>query len=178
MRHFIPFILTLILLLSSCAKEDIKLTLAKQEENIEKYIQQRYAENGIVRRNGANRIILDSAAVEVTDSLEYGDSLHFYYAAYIFTNSPSGLFATNVEEIASKAGLILNDQDFSVEKTLFSNECYIPGLVNGLYGVREGEHSLILFSAEHGFYDETVYNIPKLSALAYEVWIEKVIKNK
>ena len=123
-----------------------------------------------------NRVIIDSSYV--ADSLTFGDSLHFYYAGYVFNTSPSGLFATNVEQIANSAGLLLTDQDFAVEKVLFTEGCYIPGLVNGLYGVREGEHSLILFSAEHGFYNETVYNIPKLSALAYEVWIEKVIKNE
>ncbi|MBO7283768.1 MAG: hypothetical protein J6U71_01740 [Bacteroidales bacterium] len=172
----IAIIICLIIGVAACTKEDIKLTLAKQEENIEKYIQQRYSQNGIVRRNGSNRIIIDSAYV--ADSLVYGDSLHFYYAGYIFNTSPSGIFATNVEQLANSAGLVLTDQDFSVEKILFTEGCYIPGLVNGLYGVREGEHSLILFSAEHGFYNETVYNIPKLSALAYEVWIEKVIKNE
>ncbi len=176
MKKYIISICIALAAIAACTKEDIKLTLAKQEENIEKYIQQRYSQNGIVRRNGSNRVIIDSSYV--ADSLTFGDSLHFYYAGYVFNTSPSGLFATNVEQIANSAGLLLTDQDFAVEKVLFTEGCYIPGLVNGLYGVREGEHSLILFSAEHGFYNETVYNIPKLSALAYEVWIEKVIKNE
>ena len=52
----------------------------------------------------------------------------------------------------------------------------ISGLVNGLYGVRQGEHCILLFSARYGFYDSYVYNIPKLSALAYEIWVDRVIK--
>ena len=175
MRNLTTLIICLIAIVS-CTKEDIKLTIAKQEESIEKFIQQRYAQNGIVRRNGSNRVIIDSSYV--ADSLEFGDSLHLYYAGYVFTNSPAALFSTNIKELAEKAGLNLTDQEFTVWKTLYTEDCFIPGLVNGLYGVREGEHSLILFSAEHGFYNETVYNIPKLSALAYEVWIDKVIKNK
>lgn len=176
MKKIITILLVALGTIVSCTKEDIKITLAKQEENIEKFIQQRYAGNDVVRRNGSNRVIIDSSYV--ADSLMFGDSLHFLYAGYIFTSAPNSIFATNIEQLANSSGLILTEQDFSVEKVLFSEDCYIPGLVNGLYGVREGEHSLILFSAEHGFYDETVYNIPKLSALAYEVWIEKVIKNK
>lgn len=52
----------------------------------------------------------------------------------------------------------------------------VNGLENGMYGVKDGGHYLILFSAQYGFYDSYVYNIPKLSALAYEIWVDRVIK--
>lgn len=165
-------------LLSSCTKEDKELTIADQEAAIETYISQNFQDYKTVHRNGTNRIIIDSTVLALPDSLEYGDSLHFYYAGYIFTSSPSSLFSTNNETVAEENGYSVTDPDFSIRKILFSEDCMISGLVNGLYGVREGEHCILLFSAKYGFYDDYVYNIPKLSALAYEIWVDKVIKNR
>ncbi len=160
----------------SCAKDNKELTVADQEAAIDNYITRNFSDCRIVRRNGSNRIVLDSTVLSLPDSLEYGDSLHFYYAGYIFTSSPSQLFSTNNEAVASQGGYNITDPDFSVRKILFSPGCMMSGLENGLYGVREGEHCIVIFSAKYGFYDDYVYNIPKLSALAYEIWVERVIK--
>ena len=46
----------------SCANEDKKLTIADQEAAIDSYITQNYANNTVVRRNGSNRVILDSTS--------------------------------------------------------------------------------------------------------------------
>lgn len=165
------------LLLFSCAKESKELTIADQEASIDTYINQTFADYRIVRHNGSNRIIIDSTVLALPDSLEYGDSLHFYYAGYVFTSSPSMLFSTNSEYVAQESSYSVTAPDFSVRRILFTKDCMVSGLVNGLYGVREGEHCILLFSAKYGFYDDYVYNIPKLSALAYEIWVERVIKH-
>lgn len=161
----------------SCGKEDKKLTIAKQEEQIEAYITRNFADYPVVRRNGSNRIIIESAAVSVTDSLEYGDTLHIYYAGYIFTSAPSSLFATNVQSVAEQGGFNTTNPDYSVKKLIYKKNSLIPGLENGLWGVREKEHCIILFSAQHGFYDDAVYCIPPLSALAFEIWIDRLKKH-
>lgn len=162
--------------LISCANEDKKLTIADQEAAIDSYITQNYANNTVVRRNGSNRVILDSTSVNIPDSLMYGDSLYFYYAGYIFTNSPSRLFSTNNYDVAEESGFVISNRDYSVRKILYNKGCMVNGLENGMYGVKDGGHYLILFSAQYGFYDSYVYNIPKLSALAYEIWVDRVIK--
>ena len=169
----IPVLLAAIFSVLSCANEDKKLTIADQEAAIDNYINQNYSQNPVVRRNGSNRVILDSTSVNISDSLVFGDSLHFYFAGYIFNSSPSELFATNISEIAAQNGLVLSDADFSVMKIHFTEDCLVNGLVNGLYGVKDGGHYIILFSAQYGFYDSYVYNIPKLSALAYEIWVDE-----
>ena len=151
----------------SCANEDKKLTIADQEAAIDSYISQNYANNTVVRRNGSNRVILDTTSVNIQDSLVYGDSLYFYYAGYVFTSSPSTLFSTNNQTVAEESGFTLSDPDYSVRKILFTKGCLVNGLEN---------HCIILFSAQYGFYDSYVYNIPKLSALAYEIWVDRVIK--
>ena len=160
----------------SCANEDKKLTIADQEAAIDSYISQNYANNTVVRRNGSNRVILDTTSVNIQDSLVYGDSLYFYYAGYVFTRSPSTLFSTNNRTVAEENGFTLSDPDYSVRKILFTEGCLVDGLENGMYGVKDSGHCIILFSAQYGFYDSYVYNIPKLSALAYEIWVDRVIK--
>lgn len=170
-------ILAAAVLISSCSKEDKENTVADQEASIDSYITQNFQDYRVFRRNGSNRIVIDSTVLALPDSLEYGDSLHFYYAGYIFTTSPSQLFCTNSEYVAQESGYTVTDPDYSIRKTLFTSDCMVSGLVNGLYGVREGEHCVLIFSAKYGFYDDYVYNIPKLSALAYEIWVERVIKN-
>lgn len=161
--------------LSSCAKEDLQLTIANQESSIDSYINSRYADSTVIRKNGSNRIVIGHGSGP--DSLEFGDSLYFYYAEYVFTSSPSQLFDTNLREVAEQNNFQVTGADYSVRKIRFDRGRLVSGLENGLSGVREGEHSIIVFSAQYGFYNERLYNIPKMSALAYEVWIEKIIKN-
>lgn len=172
-------ILSVVLLSAvACSKQDKALTIADQEDAIDSYISGTLGDYPVVRRNGSNRVIIEPADISVTDSLEYGDSLYFYYAGYVFTSTPSTLFATNVEEVATQSGFEITNPDYSARKILYTDNCMISGLVNGLWGVRQGEHCIILFSAEYGFYDDAVYNIPSLSALAFEIWIDRVIKNE
>ncbi len=70
--------------LISCANEDKKLTIADQEAAIDSYITQNYANNTVVRKNGSNRVILDSTSVNIPDSLMYGDSLYFLLCRIYF----------------------------------------------------------------------------------------------
>ena len=70
------------LLLFSCNDEK-ELTIADQEAAIDSYISQNFQDYPVIRRNGSNRIKLDTTAITLEDSLEFGDSLHFYYAGYI-----------------------------------------------------------------------------------------------
>ena len=53
----------------------------------------------------------------------------------------------------------------------------VSGLVNGLVGAKKGEKCDIVFSAKYGFNNTVVYNVPKLSPLIFEVWIEDIVKN-
>ncbi len=166
----IPFLMSV-----SCTKQDRELTIIDQESKIDSYLSSYFKDSTIVRRNGSNKVIIQKGPG--TDSLYYGDSLYYYYAGYIFTSSPSSLFATNNEAVATESDFVLTNPNYNVEKILFSEKALIPGLVNGLYGSTTGEHSIIVFSAKYGYYNTRVYNIPKLSALIYEIWVQKVIKN-
>ena len=160
--------------LAGCAKEERELAYANQESAIEKYLQGKFPGDSVIRNNGANRVIIDSASS--ANILEYGDTLYLFYAGYVFNGSPSALFATNVQSVAESAKFTLTDADFSPLVVQYNKGVFVEGLENGLFGVGEGEHSIILFSAKYGFGNDAIYNIPKLSALLYEVWIDRIIK--
>ena len=130
MRHIMIAALATLAGAISCANEDKKLTIADQEAAIDSYISQNYANNTVVRRNGSNRVILDTTSVNIQDSLVYGDSLYFYYAGYVFTSSPSTLFSTNNQTVAEESGFTLSDPDYSVRKILFTKGCLVNGLEN------------------------------------------------
>lgn len=169
-KAILLFIMSVTLLSCSSDKE---ATIINQESSIDTYITRTFPDSLVIRNNGSNRVVMSRNTD--ADSLSFGDSLYFYYAGYVFTSAPSSLFATNIEELGTK--FAITNPDYSPMKILFTENCMVPGLVNGLYGTREGEHSIIIFSAKYGFYNDIVYNIPKLSALLYEVFIWKVIKN-
>lgn len=173
----IIFFLLIAAALTSCKKEDLLLTIAKQEEAIEKYIDSKFKDNEIVRNKGSNRVIVEKKG-DSDIILEKGDTLCFYYAGYVFSNGPSALFATNLKQVAESNHFSLTDPDFNIAKYVYSKKNFIEGLYNGLDNIKEGEHAVILFSAKYGFYDDIVYGIPKLSALIYEIWTDKIIKKK
>ena len=66
-------ILAAAVLISSCSKEDKENTVADQEASIDSYITQNFQGYRIFRRNGSNRIVIDSTVLALPDSLEYGD---------------------------------------------------------------------------------------------------------
>lgn len=183
MEHFSKYIIHLISvsaiigLLFSCSKEERDKTINSQEESISSYIKSTFKDSTVIIREGSNRIIIDHGYG--TDTLAFGDSLSFYYAGFTFNNGPSTLFATNDQTVADKNNFSITSQEdtFKEYSVLFESGSFIPGLVNGLYGVTEGEHCIIVFSARYGFGNKPVANVPALSALIYEVWIDKIKKN-
>lgn len=163
--------------IASCSKEDQELTIINQEQAIDKYIESKYKDSTVVINDGSRRIVIEKG--NPNKILEYGDSVYFYYAGTIFQNSgPSTLFATNVQEVAEAAGLILSSPDYNPVRMKYSKGCMIKGLELGFEGIAEREHSLIVFSARYGYGNDEVANIPKLSALMFEVWIEKIVKKQ
>lgn len=162
------------ILVSVACSNDVKLTLISQEESIDKYLGTTFKDSTIVRNNGSYRVVLERD--ELNPQAAIGDSLYIYYAGYIFTSAPSSIFATNLKAVAEQSGLQVTDPDYSVLKIKLEEGKLLPGLEYGLTGTHGGEHCIIIFAADLGFGNTKQYNIPKLSALAYEIWVERVIK--
>ena len=167
----ILYIICSVLLLASCTKEDRNLMLVNQEEAIDKYISS-LKNVRIVRNSGSNRLVATEG--KGLDSLEVGDTVNFYYAGYIFSSGKGSLFATNNPEVAQKAQFPLIG---GIESAVLGSGSLISGLDNGLLGAKAGEICQIVFSAKYGYENEAVYNVPKMSPLIFEVWVESIGKN-
>ena len=167
----ILYILCLCVALVSCTKEDRKLQLVSQEESIDKYITSLRGVR-IARNGGSNRLVY--AEGKGRDSLALGDSVKFFYAGYVFANGKGALFATNDTTVAKNNGFELSG---GVEKKVLSSKDMISGLANGLVGAKAGEKCDIVFSAKYGYDNDVVYNVPKMSPLIFEVWVEGIVKN-
>lgn len=158
-------------MLFSCTKEDRNNQLVTQEAAIDKYISS-LKNVRIARNSGSNRIVFTEG--KGLDSLALGDSVKFYYAGYIFSNGKGSLFATNDTTVAAKNGFELSG---GIENRVLSSKDLVSGLANGLVGAREGEKCEVVFSAKYGFDNDIVYNVPKMSPLIFEVWVEGIVKN-
>ena len=158
-------------MLFSCTKEDRNNQLVTQEAAIDKYISS-LKNVRIARNSGSNRIVFTEG--KGLDSLAVGDSVKFYYAGYIFSNGKGSLFATNDTTVAQKNGFELSG---GIERRVLSSKDLVRGLANGLVGAREGEKCEVVFSAKYGYDNDVVYNVPRMSPLIFEVWVEGIVKN-
>jgi len=162
--------------LLSCSANEKQNTIIRQEENIDKYLSSTFKDSVVIRRNGSNRVVYKPSLSQ--NVLEYGDTVYMYYAGFVFESRPTVLFATNWESVAQEQGFELTDMDKSILVVPYNEHSLIQGLNDGLYGIREGEGAVIVFSAKYGFGDSSVYAVPALSALLYQVLILKIDKSE
>lgn len=159
-----------VLTISSCMKSKLEVTYNNQESKIDSYISGKGEEYRSIRNGGANRLILKEGEGE---ELQADGLVSFYYAGYTFNGSfsASNLFVTNRQEIAEQAGWNLTDADYMIYEINLGDTKLIPGLKDGLLGVRAGEECEILFSGKYGFGNEQFGIIPANSALLYKIWV-------
>ena len=156
MKHLLRILLAALVSLTALSCESEKaLELVNQEAAIDKYITGHYADNTVVRNEGANRVILTEGTGA---TLAAGDTVDMQLTGYVFTTAPGTQYMSErVRTVVGKGKLL-------------------PGLDNGLIGAAEGENSLILFSAKYGYYDETVGVVPAMSALCFDVLVLEIVK--
>ena len=199
MKNKIFILLIVALAAGSCVKEKLETVYSKQDTQIDAYmtkarvvkrdsIKLEITPNAddptksdttrvkvewedsldVIYNNGAVRLVKTEGT---GDGLEEGGAVSFYYAGYVFTSSPSSLFATNHQETAEGAGFILTDEDYHIFEADMRNTEMLDGLRNGLIGVKSGEVCEIAFSGKYGFGDEVFGTIPVNSALLYKIWV-------
>ena len=158
------------LALSSCVKSKLEVTYNSQESKIESYIASKGDTYRSIRNGGANRLVTKEGEGE---ELQRNGFVSFYYAGYKFTGnfSASNLFVTNHQATAEQSGWNLTDADYQIYEINLGDAKLIPGLKDGLLGVRAGEECEILFSGKYGFGDEKFGIIPANSALLYKIWV-------
>ena len=156
---------------AGCTKQDRENTIISQEERIDDYISS-LADVEVVHNNGSNRVVVSPGSSTVAET---GDSIYMRFAAYIFSNGPGTLFASNDTSI-------VDNNDFSETESLYGEirlgtTDLVPGLEYGLEGVAEGEHCYIIFSAKYGFNNTVVGIVPKLSPLFFDIYVDRIVKN-
>ena len=152
----------------SCVKEKMETIYSKQDTQIDTYIAKQPDSLEVVYNNGSVRLIKTEGT---GPGLNAGGNVSFYYAGYVFTSSPSTLFATNHKETAAKEGFILTDDEYQIYEADMRSNGLIEGLKNGLLGVKSGEICEIAFSGKYGFGNEVFGTIPVNSALLYKIWV-------
>lgn len=141
---------------AACTIDDKMNTCVKQEESIESFIANHYADSTVyVTDTGISRIVMVHGN---GSEAKKGDSVLFSYQGYNFKNGPSDQFA----EGSFKAKLGSKD--------------LVIGLDEGMVGMQPGEEAYIAFSARYGFYDESVGTVDPMTALIYYVTLEDILK--
>lgn len=172
---YLTYLSITLLLIFSCSKEEEKLNNTRQEEMIEKYVSSLEGANVIFNDIGVWKIIENEGNNNII--AKPGDSIFFYYAAYIFSNGKGKIYDTNVKEIAIENNFNVDFNLFEIRKEVIGRGKLIKGMDIGLIGSKKNEESVIIYSAKNGFGDKQIGLIPKSSAHYVEVWI-KDIKQK
>ena len=162
--------------LSSCIKEKLETTYNKQESQIGTYIENALKKDEsytTVNNAGSNRLTYVHGEGE---ALEADGNVTFLYAGYIFNGSvtKSGMFTTNREESAIDAAWELTEVEYEPLTVNLKNSDLLPGLKNGLVGVKGGEECEIIFSGKYGFGHKGFGIVPANSALLYKIWVISV----
>jgi len=166
----------LILTAISCTKEDRKLTLIRQEEAIDQFVQS-LTKDTVYYRNGVVRAVLTPGIpAGDADTLAQGDTVYFYYAGHIFSKGKGELFYTNSDSVALSYNRNQGAEETQIRTGVVGEGRFLRGLENGFPGMSPGEHAYIIFNAEYGFGNIKVGMVPAMSPLLFEIWIERIVK--
>ena len=171
-------------LVLGCSKQ-AQTTYDKQETTISSFIEAQVKSDAtatVTYKNGTVRLTLhDTLGREGlrADSLAVGGTVSFYYAGYVLKGtsvSKDQLFATNHKKTADAAGWKISDTTaFKIETlSLDKDQNLLPGLYNGLEGVRNQDECYILFSGKYAYGSSKQGTIPARSALVYHVWVNSI----
>lgn len=171
-------LLSFVLFVFGCSKSDIETQYANQETRIESFLNAQLSANPeayTVSNGGVERLVLvEGSGAE----LESNGTVSFYWAGYVMNGNnltSNNLFATNVEELATAAGLDTSDSAvYSIRTLDLSDTELIEGLQKGMKGVKGGQECIILFSGKYGYGNKSLGTIPANAALAFHLWVESV----
>ena len=133
MRTYLVLLAGLLLAVASCTKEDRKLMLIKQEEEIDQFVQTLIKDTVYYQKGVVRAVLEPGKPVTPADTLTTGDTVYFYYAGHV---------------------------DY------------------GFMGMSAGEHAYLIFNAEYGYGNTTVGQVPLMSPLLFEIWIERIVKKQ
>lgn len=154
----------------SCMGTKLETTYNNQENQIDKYLSSQPDSLRVIRNGGSNRLVRIEGE---GPGLERNGFVSFYYAGYTFSGSfnSSNIFVTNHQATAEQSGWNLTDAEYELYEIDMQDVRLLPGLRDGLYGVKAGEECEILFTGKYGFGNNEFGIIPANSALLYKIWV-------
>ncbi len=169
--HIVVAAIVLAIGMAACGGEEEEL-LTKQQEAIEKYLDSKGLEYTI--EGGAYKVIVAAGATDGVRA-QRGDSLTFNYAAYVFTNSPNGLYATSwAHLVEGQKDLNTEYWDFSPARIKLGESPIIKGVENALENCCVGDSLQIFMPSELGYGAEEMGSVTKNTALMFIVKIENI----
>ena len=169
------WLLPFLIIACFCTKQDQENQLTKQEKEIDAFIS-RLQKDTVIYRSAASRVVLQRGA---GDTLAAGDSVYFYYAAYIFSSlgNRGTLFAAHPPDTIILSWPLPEWPDDYGSNTAGSGY-YFEGLDVGLIGMQAQEHAYVLCTSKYGFGKNQMGIIPKMSPLLFELWIDSIVKKE
>lgn len=168
-------IIFIIISLPSCGNDEYDNIVNNQEKTINELVKAKIKENPdwkYVYNKNSHRIIVKEGD---GNPMTKNGTVDFYYDIYILDGNEinsRNIVATN---------RIAADTDSTRKKSPafrlnLLNDNVIPGLRNGLEGVKSGEECYILCSNRQAFSQKEIGAIPKTAGLIYHLWIENIIE--
>jgi FKBP-type peptidyl-prolyl cis-trans isomerase len=172
-KLFALFVLFAVFGLSSCEKED---PIEKQEERIEAYIKAKRSRNPNMKLSNDGDVYYLYAPGDTTISVSPGDSVYFYYAGTLVTDTLR-YFDTNDKALADALKLDTDSKTFEPLGVIVGNNNLLPGLSIGLKMTHIGDRGEIIFNSDKGFGDKANGIVPPLSPLIFKVVITRIRRN-
>lgn len=180
-KYFI--LLFFITIFVACNSEE-DTSLAEQIVDIEDYLETAgydYELISGVYRFDRDTSISDSSSGLINSSnslvLEKGDSIFINYVAYVFDGGQSGVFDTNVLEIAEYLEYDLEARSFEPLGIKYGTTQVIKGLELGLSNVSAGDFITIIFPCNLGYDSSVVGLVPSMSALSFDIDVIDIKSN-
>lgn len=174
MRIFKILILTVFFW--GCKKDDT--FLIDQRTSFENYLTKQnlsYTVSGGVFRHVTNA---DREGYDQSALVEYGDSVTFDFAAYLYGSPLGNLYFTNVKEWLPSSASSLNTEywPFVPQRILLGRTQLIKGLTYGLVGSHESDSLLLFMTSDLCYGSHNVGVVQPDAPTVWSVKINKVVK--
>ena len=173
----ILYILVLAAAFGGC--KDDETYLDKQRTSFESYLSR--TDFSYTTPNGVYRYVAnaDREGYDREVPVEYGDSVSFDFAAYLFSSSIGALYYTNVKEwIPAKDLEVLNPEywDFSTRRIKLGSASLVKGLEYGLVNSRQNDSLLLFMTSDLVYGTENMGVVNPDQPVVWAVKIKKVVK--
>lgn len=155
--------------------------ILNQDQLIEKFVAN-LKSNGTIKEvtyaDGVTRGLISKG--NENQPVEQGDSVYFYFAAYIINgNSTTSaiLYDTNIKSIAESAGINIEIRNFNPLGEIAGNGRLIAGVNKGLKMCKLNEESILVFNSDMGYGSQAVGIVPPYSPLFFHIKIVHIKKN-